>query len=241
METIDNYSDMLGLAERWNGQRWISQSLPVPPGATHQVGLESVILDGVSCVSDTACTAVGRAIYVVNANGLKHVGGEAIAEHWDGTRWSAQTLQVPSLVGSQLNGVSCTTSTVCTAVGYQSVNGGSRVLVERSSGTLPPAPIPASGRAVLTGVPAACVQTSFTVRVTGTHISSVNWLLDGSRVRGRREHRGTRYAASIQLSAESQRHRLTVKVRFTARSHTTPHTFHRNVLSCRTGEPEFTG
>jgi hypothetical protein len=145
-EDINNTSNQVGLAERWNGRRWSIQSVTVPPGATHQAGLESVALDGVSCVSQTACTAVGDAQYVVNVNGVTYVETGAIAEHWDGIRWFAQTLHLANGVGgTQLYGVSCTSSTVCTAVGYQSVADRVTALIERSSGTLPAATVRVAG------------------------------------------------------------------------------------------------
>ncbi|MFZ0664573.1 MAG: hypothetical protein WAM97_02385, partial [Acidimicrobiales bacterium] len=66
---------------------------------------------GVSCTSDSACTAVGS--YVDSSD-----GGGTLAEAWDGTSWSIQTTPDPSGAGSStLSGVSCNSSGDCTAVG----------------------------------------------------------------------------------------------------------------------------
>jgi hypothetical protein len=59
-------------------------------------------LNGVSCTSAHACTAVGQA------------NAQALAERWDGTAWATQP--TPNL-GGALFGVSCLTATSCTAVG----------------------------------------------------------------------------------------------------------------------------
>ncbi len=73
------------LIEHWNGRRW-----NLPPASDI-----SGSLTGVSCTSPTACTAVG--------------GG--IAETWNGTTWSAQTLPAGAIA------VSCSSADACTAVG----------------------------------------------------------------------------------------------------------------------------
>lgn len=81
-----------------------------------------------SCASKTACTAVGS--YVNGRSGR----GFTLAERWNGSGWSIQ--QTPSLGGEgYLKGVSCASTSVCTAVG--AVGGGPgeasgpRMLVER--------------------------------------------------------------------------------------------------------------
>lgn len=240
-KTIGTSPEMLALVERWDGERWSLQSVPVPPGATRGA-YESVSLAGVSCVSDKSCTAVGDANYPVSISGIGDGDLlEAIAEQWDGTRWSPQTLpRLPGADATLLNSVSCTASAFCMAAGSSATFSASGCpclpLVEQSSGTEPLSPVP-SGKARLTGVPAACVRAPFTMRVTGTEISSVQWLLDGKHVRGRVVHRGTKYVTSIRLPSGSDRHRLTVKVRFIAASHTSARTIQRDVFACRTGRP----
>jgi hypothetical protein len=92
------------LAESWNGTTWTAQE---PPATT---GAQKTRLDGVSCTSSSACTAVGT--FFNSAN--KFV---PLAEIWNGTAWTAQE---PPLVTGVTEGVavgvSCTSSTACTAM-----------------------------------------------------------------------------------------------------------------------------
>ena len=102
------------LAERWNGTGWKIQSTPNPTGGQHNS------LQGISCTSATACTAVGN--YVNSAGKLV-----TLAERWNGTAWTVQSTPNPSGAGgSYLKGVSCTSATACTAVGYSDQDSASR-------------------------------------------------------------------------------------------------------------------
>ena len=104
------------LAEHWDGVSWQEQLTPVLPGSG---GFDSA-LAGVSCVSTSACRAVGS-----DNNSL------TLAEAWDGSAWGLQT--TPNPVGgsrAQLTGVSCRSAAVCTAVGLANFFGGSRALAE---------------------------------------------------------------------------------------------------------------
>ena len=100
-------------AEIWSGSRWKVQAVPTPTGAEDPCPRSVVCadLDAVSCISPTECTAVGD--YVDSA------GGEmTLAKVWNGTTWTVQTTPTPSgSTDSALTGVSCTSSTMCTAVG----------------------------------------------------------------------------------------------------------------------------
>ena len=84
---------------------------------------------GVSCVSPTACTAVGDQL---NSQGYY----QTLTEFWNGTRWST----VPSPDKGHgtnenfLSGVSCVSATACTAVG-QYGTGSSAPLIESWNGT----------------------------------------------------------------------------------------------------------
>ena len=109
-QTNPSASSAVPFAERWDGQSWTIQTIPNP--ATSM----STFLDGLSCTSATACTAVGFYLSATYPNGLQ------LAERWDGTSW---TIQATPQQGSQLHGVSCTSATACTAVGsYVSSTGG---------------------------------------------------------------------------------------------------------------------
>ena len=110
------------LAERWDGTSWSIQPTAKPTA--------TALLSAVSCASVTACTAVGD-------DGIGgNYGDVPLVEHWDGTSWSIQstpnlpttnwdgtswaiqtTPNPPYTTDSALSGVSCTSITVCTAVG----------------------------------------------------------------------------------------------------------------------------
>ena len=93
------------LAEVWNGSSWSLQSVPSPTGA------KGIVLSGVSCASSSACTAVGN---YNNSSGIQ----VTLAEVWNGSSWSVQATPNPTgVTSSVLSGVSCTSSSACTAVG----------------------------------------------------------------------------------------------------------------------------
>lgn len=95
--TSDSSSNTL--AEGWDGIRWRIQATVNPsPG-----GLD--VLSAVSCTSPRACTAVGSYQQDHYANMF------AIAETWNGARWTSQTISYGSLAS-----VSCYAAGACTAV-----------------------------------------------------------------------------------------------------------------------------
>jgi hypothetical protein len=141
------------LAERWNGRRWRIQRVPSPPGAAWSA------LNGVSCVSPSACEAVG---ITFSRSGVRR----AVAERWNGTRWQIQP--APSPGGAYLVGVSCTSPTACTAVGGSTPGTPGKALAERWDGSrwrVQPTPSPA-GSAFLSGV--ACTSSSACTAVGGS-------------------------------------------------------------------------
>jgi len=151
------------LAESWNGTTWSIQTTPNANGAS--------MLSGVSCTSAGACTAVG--------NSVDSTGNEmTLAEHWGGTSWSLQTTpNFPGARGSELNGVSCTSATACTAVGDIPLGFGTqRSFAERLNGTswslqTTPNPTGAAGR-VLSGVSCRsatlCIAVGYSTDASGT-------------------------------------------------------------------------
>lgn len=91
-------------AERWNGTRWTSQSVPSQGG--------SAGFAAVSCPSARACTAVG------NADGVNG-GQQALAERWNGRAWAIQPTSNPRVAQPNgFTGVSCATIRQCEAVGF---------------------------------------------------------------------------------------------------------------------------
>jgi hypothetical protein len=83
------------LAENWNGTAWTAQTTPSPTQG---------FLQGVSCAGKGDCTAVG------------FQAGSALAERYSGGTWRIQPPGSPSSA-EQLNGVSCSLPSTCTAVG----------------------------------------------------------------------------------------------------------------------------
>lgn len=109
-QTIGRLNHPTALAERWDETRWAIQSTPNPVGGTDS-GLSSV-----SCPSSTACVAVGYS--------YKAGSQVTLAERWNGRRWSIQGTPNPGAVAgngktaAELDGVSCSSSTSCIAVGF---------------------------------------------------------------------------------------------------------------------------
>jgi hypothetical protein len=108
----------------WDGATWVIKT--VPSALDHG----SIDLTGVSCSPARACTAVG----FYGGQGVNSTVSFPIGEAWDGSTWAQQTMPVKGGVdyeGAQLNAVSCTTTSVCTAVGSTDSTTASNVLVER--------------------------------------------------------------------------------------------------------------
>src|SRR5690242_12727777 len=111
---VGNYQNRAGrhaiMAEAWNGSSWSVMPAPPPAGARRS------FLNGVSCTSATACTAVGS--YQTRSGG--HV---TLVERWNGTTWSRQPTPNPATPPrSALAAVSCTSASACTAVGSSAVD-----------------------------------------------------------------------------------------------------------------------
>jgi hypothetical protein len=113
------------LVEQWNGSDWSIVASPDP------TGVSDAILSGVSCVTTTACFAVGAS------------DTGPLTERWNGSRWSIDSS--PSLSGPLvraaavsagfdpgLTGVSCPGPTDCYAVG----GSGTRALIEHWNGSI---------------------------------------------------------------------------------------------------------
>lgn len=106
-------SSTSAVMEVWNGVDWSVGRIARRPGWA------DTSLQSVSCRSADSCTAVG---YFNVGSGCSfsgdpcHVG--ALVEHWDGYRWSIQS--VPTLPGwrsDSLEAISCSSSRYCFAIG----------------------------------------------------------------------------------------------------------------------------
>jgi hypothetical protein len=134
------------LIETWNGTHW--SALPSPDPAA-----DGDVLNGVSCVSASSCTAVGFGF--VSAGG-GDVRAKTLIESWNGKSWTVASSPDPS-GNDTLYGVSCMSASSCTAVG----SGGAKTLIESWNGkswTVVPSPNsgPAGGADELLGV--SCVS-----------------------------------------------------------------------------------
>ncbi len=110
------------LAERWNGSSWSDVTPPSPAGSAGSA------LQGVSCISATACVAVGS---YVDGDG----DNRAWIERWTAGVWSQETPALVSGTSAEaLVGVSCTSADACTAVGYSGAEPFAQ-LIERWDGT----------------------------------------------------------------------------------------------------------
>ena len=170
-------SGTTAFAAAWDGTRWRTQPLPGPAGAGHMFGVscpspgacvavgdrgteiwngtswryvataepagaQAPALNGVSCTAASSCTAVGQ--YFSTAGGPL-----TLAETWNGTAWQVRASPNPIARGrNQLNTVSCTSPSACTAVGVDAASdfAPSGAFAETWDGTrwrLEPVPVPA--------------------------------------------------------------------------------------------------
>jgi len=159
--------EFVSLAERWNGTSWTAQEPPIPTGATVSA------LTGISCTSSTKCTGVG---YFKNSAG----SFVPLAEAWNGTSWTVQEPPNPAgFTESVLWGVSCASSTACTA-GGRFVNATARwvPLAERWNGTSwtaqePPSP---TGSKEATFAAISCASSAECIGVGFFENSSEKWV-----------------------------------------------------------------
>lgn len=180
-------SGVVTLAEKWDGSRWrILATLNAPKARVS-------MLNQVACSGARACTAVGT--YTDAAN-----GGFALAERWDGAKWSIQAAaSVRDATASVLWGVSCPAANACVAVG-NSQGGQSLMLTETWDGAawqIRSAPNPdhglASGLANVSCHSAAkCTAVGYYQRGSGDYVTLIEawngttWLVQSSPNRGTR-------------------------------------------------------
>src|SRR5262249_56367235 len=92
----------VNLAEQWNGSSWRILPTPNPSG----IALSGLF--GVACTSASACMAVGASTTIAGTS-------RAVAERWDGTRWTIPPTPNPPQGGAFLTAVSCTSAPARTA------------------------------------------------------------------------------------------------------------------------------
>jgi hypothetical protein len=135
----DTGGTAVALIEHYNGTSW---SLVTPTLPANTIGAK---LTGVACTSASACWASGY----IEVTGQPR---KTLILTWNGTSWTVQTSANPSGANlAQLNGMTCTSSSACMAVG-QYIDGSNvqHALAEEWNGTswtLRSVPDPASGTA----------------------------------------------------------------------------------------------
>ena len=157
------------LVEHWDGTGWTVEPTSPFTGFAPPLPGFGASLTGVSCTSDTACTAVGSVLE--NTDGLSLP--QALVERWDGTSWSIQnTPTPPGAQGYELNAVSCTSATDCTAIGQSyGPNAAPPTLAEHWDGsawTIEPTP---GGQTLLTNV--SCTAASACAAIAAPNIIKV--------------------------------------------------------------------
>jgi hypothetical protein len=90
------------LAERWNGTAWKL--------ALNKTAITGGLL-GVSCTGPTTCEAVGTGPVTTTSE------YQNLAASWNGTTWTEQAVAQPASGLAELDAVSCTSATACTATG----------------------------------------------------------------------------------------------------------------------------
>ena len=148
------------LVERWNGSWWSIQNTPTRALLTSS-------LSSVSCASRRSCVAVGI-YWTSNMN--------ALALRWDGRRWSRQqTSPIPGgPLGSELTSVSCSTDTMCNAVGDWG-RAGDNTLVEAWDGSRwsrQKIATPAGARPPLPSLNGVSCTSGTTCTLAGTYFTS---------------------------------------------------------------------
>ncbi len=163
-----NGTNDLTLVESWNGSAW--SIVPSPNMAN-----SSNFLNGVSCLSATSCMATG--VYTAIGTGTY----STLTELWNGTSWSIVPSPNEGTRSNILGGVSCDTSSSCTAVGV-SDNGSNYVtLVESWNGaswSIVPSPNVASSNSFLTGVSCPSASACTAVGYSGDGISTSQTLIE---------------------------------------------------------------
>ena len=159
------------LIEQWNGSKWATATAVTPPSST------TTSLASVSCMSPTNCIAVGQ----FNTGS----GAQPLAEQWNGTAWTLQTTPVPTgSTATALDGISCSTSAFCMAVGSGTSGSSTVTLTQQWNGTAwsvvtsPNGTLPSGDTAVFNSV--SCIGSAFCEAVGASDGSGTNQTLVAS-------------------------------------------------------------
>jgi hypothetical protein len=167
MRTSRRFVGMVASVALFGGAAGVAAS---PPSAIGAPLTQEYVLTSVSCPASSSCEAVGQT----------QIGTTiaALAESWTGSGWVAQaTSDPPGASRYTFEGVACTSSDSCVAVGYYSVAGGDHTLVETWNGAawaiVPSPDVAGDASDVLTSV--SCTTTSFCTAVGAAVGPSPPW------------------------------------------------------------------
>jgi virginiamycin B lyase len=140
------------LAERWNGEKWTQQSVPVPEKS------EEARFQAISCSSSTSCSANGY---------YEGAGIQPLAEGWKKEAWETQSTPTPKeAVETSFKAVSCGAEAACMGTGSYSTASSSFAFAESfngSSWTLQSPKNPGGTKPVLAGI--SCVSSRWCMAV----------------------------------------------------------------------------
>ncbi|MCX6505633.1 MAG: hypothetical protein NTU96_00955 [Actinobacteria bacterium] len=137
----------------WNGNVWTQVSSSVVANTS----IKNVLINSVSCVSTSSCTAVGW--YNLASNNVFH---QALVLSWDGISWSVVESPNPGELDNHLESVSCVTASSCVAVGW---NGSSTFVLSWNGMTWTPVTSPSPGEDGAFLYSVSCVTASSCVAV----------------------------------------------------------------------------
>jgi hypothetical protein len=160
-------ADWGAFGEAWNGTSWTYQS-----GITRNPGPKNGGLYGVSCTAATTCMAAG-------AYGTSGGVPAAMAQSQSGSTWKLWNIGILSGASrTELNDVSCRTSSWCVAVGYKMVSGDDKAIAMGFGGSSwTDMKAIEKSNATLKGV--SCVSTSYCVAVGSTGASPLAEVWNG--------------------------------------------------------------
>jgi len=105
------------LIEGWNGTAWSTIAAPPTPKSEPPNRVLDTRLSAVSCASTSYCVAVGSGARETPS--FDATGPFPVIDAWNGAAWSQASTAGDQAGQSELNGVSCVSSSFCMAVGQK--------------------------------------------------------------------------------------------------------------------------
>jgi hypothetical protein len=109
------------LAESFDGSTWTVAPTP-------DIGVDQDELAAVSCRTESSCMAVGNNLSLSDYQ-------ETLTESWNGSSWSIEPSEDRGTGNNYLTGISCFSTTECTAVGWYQLPEHASALIESWNGS----------------------------------------------------------------------------------------------------------